>query len=100
MLRNMYYKLYVIFALTDGQTNDYNICFVLEDISGRDDDLSNVPFEDDAFDELQAVLHKTMKLKTKKDSISTEKVRSISNLVLKRRKFQYKKCRNPKFRHY
>ncbi len=42
---------------------------------GPDDDLSNIAIEDDAFDELQAVVNKTMKLKTKKDHISTEKVR-------------------------
>ena len=41
---------------------------------GPSDDLTNVPFEDDAFDELQAVVNKTMKLKTKKDNISAEKV--------------------------
>jgi hypothetical protein len=41
---------------------------------GPNDDLSNVPIEDDAFDELQAVVNKTMKLKAKKDNISTQKV--------------------------
>jgi hypothetical protein len=46
----------------------------LEDILGPNDDLSNVPIEDDAFDELQAVVNKTMKLKAKKDNISTQKV--------------------------
>ncbi len=42
---------------------------------GPNDDLSNVPFQDDAFDELQTVVNKTMKLKTKKDNISAEKVK-------------------------
>ncbi len=50
------------------------IYFYLDDILGPNDDLSNVAFEDDAFDELQAVVNKTMKLKTKKDSVSNEKV--------------------------
>ncbi len=42
---------------------------------GPDDDLSGIAIEDDAFDELQAVVNKTMKLKRKKDNISAEKVR-------------------------
>jgi hypothetical protein len=46
----------------------------LEDILGPSDDLSNVVIEDDAFDELQAIVNKTMKLKTKKDSLSAERV--------------------------
>jgi hypothetical protein len=41
---------------------------------GPSDDLSNVVIEDDAFDELQAIVNKTMKLKTKKDSLSAERV--------------------------
>jgi len=48
---------------------------------GPDDDLSNIAIEDDAFDELQAVVNKTMKLKTKKDHISTEKV-SLNFIVV------------------
>lgn len=46
----------------------------LDDFLGPDDDLSNVVIHDDAFDELQAVVNKTMKLKTKKDTMSGEKV--------------------------
>jgi hypothetical protein len=49
--------------------------FYLDDILGPDDDLSGIAIEDDAFDELQAVVNKTMKLKRKKDNISAEKVR-------------------------
>jgi hypothetical protein len=41
---------------------------------GPTDDLLNVAIEDEAFDELQAVVNKTMKLKTKKDVHSNEKV--------------------------
>ena len=46
----------------------------LDDLLGPDDDLSNVAIQDDAFDELQAVVNKAMKLKTKKDTMSGEKV--------------------------
>jgi len=53
-----------------------------EDLLGPNDDLSHVPIEDDAFDELQAVLNKTMKLKTKKESISAEK--ALSELIEER----------------
>jgi hypothetical protein len=49
-----------------------SIC--LDDLLGPSDDLSNVAIEDEAFDELQAVVSKTMKLKTKKDNNSAEKV--------------------------
>ena len=48
--------------------------YLLEDLVGPDDDLSNIAITDDAFDELQAVVNKTMKLKTKKESSSAEKV--------------------------
>ena len=41
---------------------------------GPDADLSSFAIEDDAFDELQAVINKTMKLKAKKDTTSNEKV--------------------------
>jgi U4/U6.U5 tri-snRNP-associated protein 1 len=53
-----------------------------DDLLGPDDDLSNVPIEDDAFDELQAVVNKTMKLKAKKDHISNERV--LSELIEER----------------
>ena len=45
----------------------------LEDLD-PDDDLANVAIQDDAFDELQAVVNKTMKLKTKKETMFAEKV--------------------------
>ncbi|CAF5001997.1 unnamed protein product, partial [Rotaria socialis] len=51
------------------------------DMMGPNDDISNFAIEDDAYDELQTVINKTMKLKTKKDSISTEKVRIHSSCV-------------------
>ncbi|CAF0871111.1 unnamed protein product [Adineta steineri] len=53
-----------------------------EDMLDADDDLSSFAVNDDAFDELQAVVNKTMKLKTKKDSISTEK--ALSELIEER----------------
>jgi len=53
-----------------------------EDFLGPNDDLSHVAIEDDAFDELQAVVNKTMKLKTKKENISTEK--ALSELIEER----------------
>jgi U4/U6.U5 tri-snRNP-associated protein 1 len=53
-----------------------------EDILGPSDDLSNVVIEDDAFDELQAIVNKTMKLKTKKDSLSAE--RALNELIEER----------------
>ena len=49
--------------------------FHLDDLAGGDEDLSSFTVEDDAFDELQAVVNKTMKLKSKKDTHSNEKVR-------------------------
>ncbi|CAF2325116.1 unnamed protein product [Rotaria sp. Silwood2] len=52
-----------------------------EDMVGSDD-LSNFVIEDDAFDELQTVINKTMKLKTKKDSISAEK--ALTELIEER----------------
>ena len=63
-------------------TLSFNLCriicqffmFSLDDFLGPVDDLSNVAIEDDAFDELQAVVNKTMKLKAKKDNNSAEKV--------------------------
>jgi hypothetical protein len=59
--------------------NTLFLCIVhLDDLVGPDDDLSNVAITDDAFDELQAVVNKTMKLKTKKDTNSAEKVRFMS----------------------
>jgi len=64
---------------------------------GPDDDLSNVAIEDDAFDELQAVVNKTMKLKTKKENISTEKVRInfiIISLQKKNLNVSFKKFRH------
>ncbi len=64
---------------------------------GPDDDLSNVAIEDDAFDELQAVVNKTMKLKTKKENISTEKVRInfiIISLQKKNLDVSFKKFRH------
>lgn len=51
--------------------------YYLDDDIVPDDDLSNVAFEDDAFDELQSVVNKAMKLKTKKEPLSNEKVRDI-----------------------
>ncbi|CAF0844189.1 unnamed protein product [Rotaria sordida] len=53
-----------------------------DDHLGPDNDLSYGPIEDDAFDELQTVINKTMKLKTKKDSISAEK--ALSELIEER----------------
>ncbi|CAF0730011.1 unnamed protein product [Adineta ricciae] len=53
-----------------------------DDLVGPDDDLSNIAITDDAFDELQAVVNKTMKLKTKKESSSAEKV--LSELIEER----------------
>ncbi|CAF2062360.1 unnamed protein product [Rotaria magnacalcarata] len=53
-----------------------------EDMMGPNDDISSFTIEDDAYDELQTVINKTMKLKTKKDSISTEKV--LSELIEER----------------
>ncbi|CAF3360470.1 unnamed protein product [Rotaria socialis] len=53
-----------------------------EDMMGPNDDISNFAIEDDAYDELQTVINKTMKLKTKKDSISTEK--ALSELIEER----------------
>ncbi|CAF0787426.1 unnamed protein product [Rotaria sp. Silwood1] len=53
-----------------------------EDMVGPDNDLSNFAVEDDAYDELQTVINKTMKLKTKKDSISAEK--ALSELIEER----------------
>lgn len=58
--------------------DDSILCFCLDDLAGPDDDFSNVPIEDDAFDELQAVVNKAMKLKTKKNIHSNEKVRNIA----------------------
>ena len=54
----------------------YMFCFYLDDLVGPDDDLTNVAVEDDAFDELQAVVRKAMKLKTMKTTNSNEKVRT------------------------
>lgn len=56
----------------------YCFLFSSDDIVGPDDDLSNFTVQDDAFDELQAVVNRTMKLKTKKDGNATEKVRISS----------------------
>ena len=56
--------------------DDSILYFCLDDLVGPDDDFSNAPIEDDAFDELQAVVNKAMKLKTKKDIHSNEKVRN------------------------
>ncbi|UJR33324.1 hypothetical protein I4U23_020774 [Adineta vaga] len=53
-----------------------------DDLVGPDDDLSSFTITDDAFDELQAVVNKTMKLKTKKDSNSAEK--ALSELIEER----------------
>lgn len=46
----------------------------LDDLVGPDNDLSNFAIQDDAYDELQSVINKTMKLKSKKDVLSGEKV--------------------------
>lgn len=50
---------------------------------GPDEDLSNFTVQDDAFDELQAVVNRTMRLKTKKENNTTEKV-GISLLLHKK----------------
>ena len=52
---------------------------VLDDLVGPDDDLSKINVDDDAFDELQAVVNKTMRLKNKTAGTTTEKVRASNN---------------------
>ena len=54
--------------------NKTRFSLYLDDLLGSYDDLSSVAIQDDAFDELQAVVSKTMKLKTKKDNVPSERV--------------------------
>ena len=72
-------KRAMITTTEDGELNacamKIHLRFHADDFVGGDEDLSSFTVEDDAFDELQAVVNKTMKLKTKKDTHSNEKVR-------------------------